>query len=149
MVENLNRRRAQNFLDRVAAGDIEGALERCTEDIDFLTHAPIDLLPHMGPRRGKAELREFWQIIHSRYSEIRYQAPITVADDNRVAAYVRAFFRKRGNARIVQFDMATFFAFRDGRVAQIREVIDSYDLVQQVFECDLGALLTGRQPDEA
>ncbi|GAA0007205.1 hypothetical protein BRDID11002_72110 [Bradyrhizobium diazoefficiens] len=34
--------------------------------------------------------------------------------------------------------MAVFYTFRNGQVAQIREIIDSYDLVQQVLEREIG-----------
>ena len=53
LIEQLNRQRVLSLLDDFAAGDIEAALGHCTDDVDFLTHAPIDILPHMGPRRGK------------------------------------------------------------------------------------------------
>jgi len=72
---------------------------------------------------------------------MRYQVPIIVAEGDKVAVNIRAFFKKRGNKRSVQFDIATFFTFRDGRVARIREIIDTFDLVQQVVERDLSALL--------
>jgi len=141
MIEQLNRKRVMALLEGFSAGDVEGALARCTDDVDFLTHAPIDILPHVSHRRGKAELREMWQTVHARYRDIRYEVPIIVAENDRVAAYLRAFFRKRHNDRIVQFDMAVFYVFRDGQVAQIREIIDSFDLVQQVLERDVGAML--------
>ena len=147
MVEQLNRQRVLAFLDDFSAGDIEGALGRCTDDIDFLTHAPIDILPHMGHRHGTAEVRQMWQTVHARYSGLRYEVPIVVAEGDRVAAYLRAFFKKRSNGRIVQFDVAVFYTLRDGRIAQIREVIDSFDLVQQVLERDLAALLAETRPD--
>jgi len=148
MTEPLNRQRVLSLLDDLAAGDIEAALERCTDDVDFLTHAPIDILPHMGPRRGKAELREMWKTVHVRYSHIRYDAPIVIAEGDKVAAYLRAFFTKRSNARVVQFDMAAFYTLREGRVAQIREIIDSFDLVQQVLEIDIAAILAKSRPHE-
>ena len=148
MVEQLNRQRVLAFLDDFSAGDIEGALGRCSDDVDFLTHAPIDILPHMVPRHGKAELREMWQTAHARYSSIHYEMPIIVAEGDKVAAYLRAFFKKRSNQRIVQFDIAVFYSFRDGRIAQIREIIDSFDLVQQVLERDVSALLAASKPDQ-
>jgi len=148
MTEPLHRQRVLSLLDDLAAGDIEAALERCTDDVDFLTHAPIDILPHMGPRRGKAELREMWKTVHVRYSHIRYDAPIVIAEGDKVAAYLRAFFTKRSNARVVQFDMAAFYTLREGRVAQIREIIDSFDLVQQVLEIDIAAILAKSRPYE-
>jgi len=148
-VESLNRQRVLHLLDSFARGDIEAALSCCTDDVNFLTHAPIDVLPHMVPRHGKAELRELWQTIWSRYSEIRYKAPHILADGDEVATYLHTYFTKRSNDRIVQFDMAVFYSFRGGLVAQIREIIDSYDLVQQVLEREIGPLIVGQRVDGA
>ena len=147
MVEPSNRQRVLALLDDFSSGNIEGAINRCTDAVDFLTHAPIDILPHMGPRHGKAELREMWETVQTRYSGIRYEIPIVVAEGDQVATYLRAFFKKRRNERIVQFDMAVFFSLRGGKVAQIREIIDSFDLVQQVLERDVSALLAAGKPD--
>ena len=144
-VEKLNRQRVLHLLDAFAAGDLEAALTCCTEDVDFLTHAPIDVLPHMAPRHGKQELRELWQTIWARYSEVRYKARHTVAEADQVATYIHTYFRKRSNDRIVQFDMAVFYSFRGGLVAEIREIIDSYDLVQQVLEREIGPLIVGQR----
>ena len=148
MIENLQRQRVLNFLDAFYAGDIEGALAHCSDDVDFLANAPIDILPHMGHRRGKAEVRQMWQTIHARYSSMRYELPIIVAEGDRVAVIIRVFFRKRSNDRIVQFDLAAFYTLRDGRIAEIREIIDTFDLVQQVLERDVGAVLAEGKPDE-
>jgi uncharacterized protein len=148
MIENLQRQRVLNFLDAFYAGDIEGALAHCSDDVDFLANAPIDILPHMGHRRGKAEVRQMWQTIHARYSSMRYELPIIVAEGDRVAVIIRVFFRKRSNDRIVQFDLAAFYTLRDGRIAEIREILDTFDLVQQVLERDVGAVLAEGKPDK-
>jgi uncharacterized protein len=142
MVEDLHRQRVLNFLDAFYSGDIEGALDRCSDDVDFIAFAPIDILPHMGHRHGKAEVRQMWKIVHARYSSMRYEIPIIVAEGDKVAANIRVFFCKSSNGRIVQFDIAAFYTLRDGRIAQIREIMDSFDLVQQVLERDLAAVLT-------
>ena len=148
MSEELLRQRVLNFLEVFYSGDLDGAVSRCTDDVEFFSSAPIDILPHMGVHRGKAELRSMWQTIHSRYSEMRYEAPILVAQGDKVAALVRAFFRKRKNKRMVQFDIAVFYTLREGRIAQIREVMDTFDLVEQVLERDLSAVLTGKPVGE-
>jgi ketosteroid isomerase-like protein len=145
MTENLNRQRVLNFLDAFYSGDIEGALARCGDDVDFVTHAPIDILPHLGHRRGKAEVAAMWKTIHARYSDMRYEIPMTVAEDDRVAASIRVFFRKRANGRIVQFDIAAFYTLVDGRITRIHEILDSFDLVQQVLERDIAAELLGNK----
>jgi hypothetical protein len=147
MTAELNRQRVLNHLDVFYSGDIEGALARCTDDITFTANAPVDLLPHMGHRQGKAAMREMWTAVHARYSEMRCEVPILVAEGDKVAAHIRVFFRKRSNQRVVQFDIASFFTLRDGLVAEIREVIDTFDLVEQVLERDVGGILTGKREE--
>jgi ketosteroid isomerase-like protein len=146
MVEPLNRQRVLNLLDEFYAGDIEGALSRCCDEVEFIANAPIDILPHMGHHHGKTELRQMWTTIHSRYSSMRYEVPTIVAEGDKVAVILRVFFQKRSNDRIVQFDLAAFYTLRDGRVVQIREVIDTFDLVQQVLERDVAAVLAETRP---
>jgi ketosteroid isomerase-like protein len=146
MVGNLHRQRVLNFLDSFYSGDIEGAVARCSDDVDFFANAPVDILPHLGHRHGKAEVEEMWRTIHGRYSSMRYEVPIIVAEGDKVAANIRVFFRKRSNDRIVQFDIAAFYTLRDGRIAQIREIMDTFDLVQQLLERDVGAVLADTKP---
>jgi ketosteroid isomerase-like protein len=147
MVESLNRQRVLNFLDVFYSGDVEGALSRCSDDVEFFSNAPVDLLPHMGHHRGRAELREMWKTVHTRYYDMRHEVRTIVAEDDRVAVDLRLFFKKSLNNRIVQFDLAAFYRLRDGRISHIREIIDTFDLVQQVLERDVAALLTGEKPD--
>jgi len=146
MVEVLHRQRVLHMLDEFYAGDIEAALSRCSEDVEFFANAPIDILPHLGHHRGKDEVRRMWTTVHSRYSSMRYQVPIIVAEGDKVAAHIRAFFGKRSNNRIVQFDIAAFYTLRDGRIAAIREIMDTFDVVQQVLERDIIVSLTGSAP---
>lgn len=149
MVANLNRTRVLKFLETFYSGDVEGALDRCSDDVEFFANAPTDILAHLGHRRGRDELRKTWETVHARYSEMRHDIPMIVAEDDKVAVALRVFYRKRANQRVVQFDLAIFFTLRAGRITHIREILDSYDLVQQVLERDIGAELTGRKPDEA
>src|ERR1700749_2205581 len=129
MVESLNRQRVLNFLEVFYSRDTEGALARCSDDIEFFSNAPVDILPHMGRHRGKAELREMWQIIHTRYFEMRHEVRACVVEGDKVAVDLRVFFKKSLNKRIVQFDLAAFYTLREGRIAEIREIMDTFDLV--------------------
>jgi len=137
MSQDKNRQRVLDLLATFYAGDVEGALAGCTDDVEFFSNAPVDILPHLGVHRGKAELRAMWQTVHQRYTEMRHETPIVVADGDKVAVLIRVFFRKRSNNRMVQFDIAVFYTLRDGQIAQIREVMDTFDLVEQVLERDL------------
>ncbi len=143
MDEDLNRQRMLNFLDVYYAGGIEGALDRCSDDVAFLANAPIDILPHMGQHRGKAALRQMWNTIHDRYSGHALRgadrgragrqgggpAPGVLPQARQCA---RGAVRRRG----------VLATLRDGKITEIREVIDTFDLVQQVLERDVAAALT-------
>jgi ketosteroid isomerase-like protein len=148
MSADLHRQRVLNFLEVFYSGDVEGALARCSDDIDFLANAPVDILPHMGHRHGKAEVRQMWTTVHARYCEMRYEVPILVAEGDKVAAHIRVLCRKSSNDRVVQIDIAAFYTLRDGRIARIREIIDTFDLVAQVLERDVAAILTATDPDK-
>jgi len=145
MTEAPHRRRMLEFFNVLYSGDVEGALACCTDDVEFLANAPVDILPHMGHRRGKAEMREMWTAVAARYSEMRCEVPTLVVEGDKVAANIRVFFRKNINQRMVQFDVAAFYTLRDGQISHIREIIDTFDLVEQLLQRDVAAILTGRR----
>jgi hypothetical protein len=132
----------------VVIRDAAQRLSRCSDDVDFFSNSPVDILPHMGRHSGKADMREMWKTIHTRYYDMRHEVRAIVAEGDKVAVDLRVFFKKSLNNRIVQFDLAAFYTLRDGRISHIREIIDTFDLVQQVLERDVAALLS-RKPDEA
>lgn len=141
MADNPTRKVVLEFLDAFYSGDVDRALELCTDDVDFIAYAPVDLLPHLGHRRGRAQLAETWRALHTRYSEMRYEVPHLVAEDVRAACIIRIFFRKSSHDRVVQTDIADFYTLRQGRIAQIRQFMDSFNVVEQVLERDITTLL--------
>lgn len=144
MIKDLNKKRVIELLETFYAGDIEGALALCGDDVDFFSNAPVDILPHLGHHRGKDDVRQMWKTVHERYSSMRHEMPFIVAEDDRVAVHLRAFFVKRLNDRTVQFDVAIFLTLRDGKIVRIREIIDTFDLIQQVVERDFIAMIAAR-----
>jgi hypothetical protein len=137
MNEQTNRERVLQLLDAYSASDFDKVLSFCSEDLEHLASAPIDILPHLGPRRGKDEVRRMWETVRSRYVERRHEVLALIAEGDQVAADLRVYLRKRSNDRIVRYDVAVFYTLRDGRITRIREIMDTFDLVQQVLERDL------------
>ena len=144
MIKELHRRRVIELIDAFYAGDIERALALCSDDVEFFSNAPVDILPHLGHHHGKDDVRQMWKTVHERYSSMRYEMPFIAAEGDKVAVHLRAFFGKRRNERIVQFDIAIFFALHGGKIARIREIIDTFDLIEQVVERDVAELIAGK-----
>jgi uncharacterized protein len=141
MIEHINKQRVRKLLEAHAAGDFDTVLAFCSDDLEHFASAPIDIFPHLGRRRGKAEVRQMWEAARSRYVDVRHEIKTMICEGDQVAADLRIFLRKRDNERIVQYDLAAFYTLRDGRISRIREIMDTFDLVQQVLECDLSRLL--------
>jgi uncharacterized protein len=144
MINELNKQRVVELISNFYAGDVEGALSLCSDEVDFFSNAPVDILPHLGHHHGKDDVRQMWKTVHERYSGMRNEMPFIVAEDDKVAVHLRAFFVKRLNNRTVQFDVAGFFTLRDGKIVKIREIIDTFDLIQQVVERDFISLIAAR-----
>ena len=144
MINELNKHRVVELISNFYAGDVEGALSLCSDEVDFFSNAPVDILPHLGHHHGKDDVRQMWKTVHERYSGMRNEMPFIVAEDDKVAVHLRAFFVKRLNNRTVQFDVAGFFTLRDGKIVKIREIIDTFDLIQQVVERDFISLIAAR-----
>ena len=138
---DVTRKTILEFLEAFYSGDTARALELCTDDIDFIAYAPVDLLPHLGQKRGKQQMAETWKTLHARYSEMRYEVLHLVAEADRAACIIRIFFRKSRRDRVVQTDIADFYTLREGRIAQIRQFMDSFNVVEQVLEQDVTALV--------
>ena len=145
MTVQANRQRITDFFKVFYAMDLDGLMAFYSDDIDYVSFVPVDIIPHLGHRRGKAQLRETFRIIHSRYSRMRYEVQAMIAEEDRVATIVRVFFQKALRDRIVQMDIANLYTLRDGLIVQQREFLDSYDLVQQVLEVDIASLLRPHQ----
>lgn len=141
MTDNLNRPVALAYLGALYDGDIERAVACLHDDVDFLVYAPVEVLPHLGHRKGKDAVREMLQAIRHRYPDMRHEVVSVTAEQDRVATHIKVFFRKRANDRMVQMDLADFFDFRDQRITRIRHFVDSFDLVEQALEIDLTGLV--------
>src|SRR5579864_3289980 len=70
-----NKQCVVELIEAFYAGDIERALSLCSDDVDFFSNAPIDILPHLGHHRGKDDVRQMWQTVHERYSGMRNEMP--------------------------------------------------------------------------
>ena len=137
MVEDLHRQRVLNFLDAFYSGDTAAALACCDENFDSISHAPIELFPHLGHKHGKEWVAEAIRTQQKRYSSRKYEIKFLAVDDARVATIQYLSLRKRNDGRVVHLEVAEFFTLRGGRILEHRSFFDSFDLVQQLLGRDL------------
>jgi ketosteroid isomerase-like protein len=137
MVGNLHRQRVLNFLDAFYAGDVDAAMACCDDEFDSITHAPIELFPHLGHKHGKDWVAEAIRTQQKRYSSRKYEITFLAVDGDKVATIQQISLRKRNDGRMVQIEAAEFFTLRGGRILVRRLFFDSFDFVQQLLGRDL------------
>lgn len=137
MTDQQSRQCVLTFLDAFYAGDAVRAMDCCDDELDSITHAPVEIFPHLGHKHGKAWVREAIEIQQQRYSSRRHTVSFIAAEGPRVATILQANLQKRSDQRIVQFNTAVFFTLRAGLIVEHRSFLDSFDLVQQLLGRDL------------
>lgn len=137
MSAELQRQRVLKFLHAFYSGDVETALKGCDDDIASMVYLPVELFPHLGPRRGKAAISELMGIHDARYSKRQFEVKFLVADEERAAAIIDLAFTKRTDGRVLQLPSAVFFTLRGGLIVDLRSFFDTIDMIAQLAGRDL------------
>jgi len=147
MSGELQRQRVLNFLDAFYGGDTAAALRCCDDDIESMVYLPVELFPHLGPRRGKAAISELMEIHEARYTSRRFEVKFLVADAQRAAGIIDVIFTKRGDGRVLQMPSGLFLTFNRGLITELRSFFDTIDMIAQLTGRDLvGPLLREAGP---
>jgi uncharacterized protein len=62
-----------------------------------------------------------------------YVPQVTVIDGDRAAVMSDVAFKQRSGGRTLRFHIADFLRFRDGRLVEFREFMNTFDVVQQAL----------------
>lgn len=127
----------RTFLDSYYAGDVARMEGCCADAFVSLTHAPVEIFPHLGFHQGRDWIAEAIRIQRERYSERRYTLEFIIADDTQAATLIQTALTKRSDQRVITLHVGEFFTLRDGLITEHRSMFDSFDLVQQLLGRDL------------
>jgi ketosteroid isomerase-like protein len=127
------RRRIYSLCSAYGQGKLDFVLNFMDDDVDFVSYAPITIFPCLGRQRGKAAVARSIETIHAQYEFLSYMPIFMVVEENDAAVIVMARMKQRATGRIIQTLFAQFVRFRDGRIVEFREFLDSFDAVEQVL----------------
>ena len=66
-----------------------------------------------------------------------YVPQVTVVDGDHAAVMSDVAFTQRSSGRTLRFHIADFLRFRDGRLVEFREFMNTFEVVQQVLDRQL------------
>ncbi|MFT4276776.1 MAG: nuclear transport factor 2 family protein [Rhodopseudomonas sp.] len=103
------------------------------DNIDWAIYGPIDMFPFFGARHGKEAVLEVCRQIADCVRIYRYHRESVMLGLDSAASMVRYSLTATDTNRPISVRMALFTQFRNGRLTNLRMVLDTFDLVEQAL----------------
>jgi ketosteroid isomerase-like protein len=143
------RRRINSLCAAYAEGNFEIVQNCLDEDVDFISYAPVEIFPCLGKQQGRGAVLSSLKAIHGHFAFLAYDPIFLLVQDEDAALNVMARLKQRATGRIVRIIFAQFFRFRDARIVEFREFMDSFDAVEQVLGRHIRVIGNGFAKQEA
>ena len=103
------------------------------DDIDWAIYGPIDMFPFLGSRRGKPAVLDAIRHISDNIRIRRFEREALLLDQDAAASMLRCTLTVQASERPITMRLAHFAKFHDGRLARLRVLLDTFDLVEQTL----------------
>jgi ketosteroid isomerase-like protein len=110
--------------------DLEALID---EDVDWAIYGPIDMFPFFGARRGKAAVLEVIRQIADNVRVHRFDRESIMLGLESAASMMRYSLTALDSNKPISLRIAHFAQFKAGRLASIRILVDTFDLVEQAL----------------
>lgn len=137
MAEGDIRASVRDLYDAYGRRDFERVAALIHDDIDWVIYAPIAVFAFAGPRHGRAAVLAAMAEIAVHFSLEGYQPEIMIVDGERAALMSNVSYRQRSTGRVLRIRVAGFLRWREGRLIEYREFVDSFDAVKQALGREL------------
>jgi ketosteroid isomerase-like protein len=102
MSEQDNIRIIKDAYDAFKKGDIPGLLNRLTDDVEWITPGPKDIMPVAGHRRGRDGVAEFFSTLSSQENVEVFEPEEYIAQGDKVVAIIRYRGRVKATGRTAE-----------------------------------------------
>ena len=103
------------------------------DNIDWAIYGPIEMFPFLGARRGKDAVLEVCRTLADNIQIHRSDRESIMLGDESAASLIKYTLTARDSNKPISVRLAHFAQFKDGRLASLRGLIDSFDLVEQAL----------------
>jgi ketosteroid isomerase-like protein len=114
--------------------DLEDLID---EDVDWAIYGPIDMFPFLGSRRGKPAVLDVIKQIAENFRVHRFDRETVLLGVDSAASMLRYSLTALDINKPISLRIAHFAQFKAGRLASIRVLVDTFDLVEQVLGRDI------------
>ena len=131
-MHDFNRHLAEGFYRALASRDASRIAAYLSDDVDWMSIGPVEMLSFCGPRHGKAAVMEvFERLIPAVVDVTSYVTDILLVDGGRAAGLNRLTGRLHATGRVITCRLANFMQFRDGKICEYRSLMDRFAAVEE------------------
>ena len=110
--------------------DLEALID---DDVDWAIYGPIDMFPFFGARRGKAAVLEVIKRIADNVRVHRFDRESIMLGADSASSMMRYSLTALDTNKPISLRLAQFAQFKAGRLASVRVLVDTFDLVEQAL----------------
>jgi ketosteroid isomerase-like protein len=103
------------------------------DDVQWAIYGPIDMFPFFGARHGKAAVLEVCRRIADNVRVHRSERESVMLGVDSAASMMRYSLTALDSNKPISLRLAQFAQFKGGRLANLRVVVDTFDLVEQTL----------------
>ena len=130
----VSRQRVRDFYEARMSRDPELIAQFLHDDVEWAVAGPVDLIPFCGQHRGKAAaLDTMVRVAPSVFKVTKVNLDELLIDGDRAAGFTRLAAVQSGTGRIITYQRAEFFLFRDNKIMTYHAILDSFDLSEQML----------------
>jgi len=133
MTDTTIRPIVEAFYQATVDRDIEKALSFIDDNVDWLVQGPVDVFTFFGQKRGKAAVRAGYEEVGRQLDVTAFRVETLLVDGDRAAALIRYSAIVRATGKGMSIRTSQFSRFANGKLVEMRSIVDSYDLVEQVM----------------
>jgi len=115
----------QGLYAAYARREFEVLLAAMTADVEWYSGGRKEDFPVMGPRKGTAQVREFFLMVAELLEFSEFVPDEFYTDKDKVIVLGHYAMTLRKNGRKVASDWVHIFTFKDGKVTKFREFLDT------------------------
>jgi len=125
MSEQANVRTIQEAYSLFKNGDLENLLKMLSDDVEWITPGPPELMPVAGNRRGREEVAEFFSTLNEQEDVELFEPQEYIAQGDKVVALIKYRARVKATGQIAAADLVHIFTFAGGKINHFREYYDT------------------------
>ena len=125
MHEQENLQVVHQAYEAFGRGDVPGVLALLTDDVEWSTPGPPDVIPYAGSRTGHEQVAGYFEAFDGAVEVDEFEPQRFICEEDMVVVLGHYAFRVKSTGKTVDTDWVHAFTLRDGKIARFRGYEDS------------------------